>query len=825
MMDADKKNKLFGQIAVKLGYITIDDVKNALLKQEADEITGQKKHLGTYFFEDELLTKEQISKILQLQKKYIEKFEQQEIETNNEAIPSSETPKPLAKKINSSEEKPQINSSIGQPTVDPLVKNTPPSTIAKTEVASSEFISNNETVTSESDASINTANTLNSSEISQPSSALSENQNGSEPLNSKSATTGNNSKLSPDAKEIATASLTLIKNKSSEIAKDMAPKLNKWFQYIVAQAQSLFKLTKNYYSSRKNNCLEAAVGNDVGDAIAEVTQPETTKISSSNNEYMHVSSTPSLCPECGVQILNTEMVCTECACPIEKQTKVSDEVTVGKNNSKFSISIKEKVTLKFVLISTALVLVCGYFFISPSTADLYKLGNEYYINPGIISDYTKSREYYEMAALRGHSGAQYKLGIMYTEGKGVHKDIMKAIGWLEKAALQGHAGAQFKLGKFLLYNAQGGFTGDAKAQFKAGKLYMAGKDVPENVKKAYKLFEKSAAQDYAAAQYWLGMTLIPDANFKDIDTSPKDMDKGYELLKKAALQCDENACDLITTYCNEYNQMFDDLVMAYIYENMNITCKKAVFKDFLKNNKKLSNLLKEMTSEQIEKAREIAKKIITKIEIVSKKSSGYDDYFFLPLYIGTFYKEGTFIEKDIKKAIKWYEKSVAQGDFYGYLHLIKIYRDGDVVPKDINKVIELYENASLHGISIYQSALGEIYYEGSIIPKDYKKALKWGEIAASQGDCKALKLMAVMYHMGHGVSKDNITAYAYCNIAASNYNDDDGTADKQKSIEITKKYRDKIQNEMTSEQIEKAQTKSREILKEIENNKKKEKNE
>ena len=224
-MDADKKNKLFGQIAVKLGYITIDDVKDALLKQEADEITGKKKHLGTYFFEDELLTKEQISKILQLQKKYIEKFEQQETETNSEAIPSSEAPKPLTEKINSPEEKSQINSSIGQPTVDPPVTNTLPSTTAKTEIASSELISSNENVTSESDTSINTTNMLNSSEISQPSTVLPENQKDSEPLNSNSATTCDNSKLSPDAKEIATASLNLIKNKSSEIVKDMTPKI------------------------------------------------------------------------------------------------------------------------------------------------------------------------------------------------------------------------------------------------------------------------------------------------------------------------------------------------------------------------------------------------------------------------------------------------------------------------------------------------------------------------------------------------------------------------------------------------------------------------
>ena len=77
-MDEDKKNKLFGQLAVKLGYVTVADVKDALIKQETDEITGQRKHLGTYFFENGLLTKEQISQIIQLQKKYIEKLEQRQ---------------------------------------------------------------------------------------------------------------------------------------------------------------------------------------------------------------------------------------------------------------------------------------------------------------------------------------------------------------------------------------------------------------------------------------------------------------------------------------------------------------------------------------------------------------------------------------------------------------------------------------------------------------------------------------------------------------------------------------------------------------------------
>jgi len=91
-MDEEKKNKLFGQIALKLGYITFDNIENVLLKQETDKVTGHGRHIGTYLFEDGFLTKEQISQILKLQKKYIEKLEQsQDTATKTTEIESGKT--------------------------------------------------------------------------------------------------------------------------------------------------------------------------------------------------------------------------------------------------------------------------------------------------------------------------------------------------------------------------------------------------------------------------------------------------------------------------------------------------------------------------------------------------------------------------------------------------------------------------------------------------------------------------------------------------------------------------------------------------------------
>ncbi|HPG59450.1 MAG TPA: hypothetical protein PKW98_16640, partial [Candidatus Wallbacteria bacterium] len=65
------KNRLFGQIAVKSGLITEAERDETLALQAADIANGINKHIGIYFFENNLLTKEQIQKILEYQNKLI----------------------------------------------------------------------------------------------------------------------------------------------------------------------------------------------------------------------------------------------------------------------------------------------------------------------------------------------------------------------------------------------------------------------------------------------------------------------------------------------------------------------------------------------------------------------------------------------------------------------------------------------------------------------------------------------------------------------------------------------------------------------------------
>lgn len=65
-------------------------------------------------------------------------------------------------------------------------------------------------------------------------------------------------------------------------------------------------------------------------------------------------------------------------------------------------------------------------------------------------------------ANQGVPDAQVNLGVLYIGGKGVPRDYKKAAQWFEKAAVQGNAEAQLFLG-VLYHNGQGMPQNDAQA--------------------------------------------------------------------------------------------------------------------------------------------------------------------------------------------------------------------------------------------------------------------------------------------------------------------------------------------------------------------------
>jgi TPR repeat protein len=90
----------------------------------------------------------------------------------------------------------------------------------------------------------------------------------------------------------------------------------------------------------------------------------------------------------------------------------------------------------------------------------------------------------------GDADAQYGVGIKYLNGQGVHQNRKEATRWLEKAAASGHEGAKDKLQRMqdqeeqfekLLSQAE---AGDLEAQYQTGIMYLKGKGVEMNGRKA-----------------------------------------------------------------------------------------------------------------------------------------------------------------------------------------------------------------------------------------------------------------------------------------------------------------------------------------------------
>ena len=96
-----------------------------------------------------------------------------------------------------------------------------------------------------------------------------------------------------------------------------------------------------------------------------------------------------------------------------------------------------------------------------------------------------------------------------------------------------------------------------------------------------------------------------------------------------------------------------------------------------------------------------------------------------------------------------------------------------------------------------QYNLGVMYGDGEGVPQDDKEAVRWYRLAAEQGNSDAQNNLGLMYEEGEGVPQDYSQAHIWYNLAASDLIGED----RERSV----RNRDRMAEEMTSEQIAEAQ--------------------
>lgn len=78
---------------------------------------------------------------------------------------------------------------------------------------------------------------------------------------------------------------------------------------------------------------------------------------------------------------------------------------------------------------------------------IYELGQRYYKGVGVDVDYSKAKNYFEIASEKGSQGSNYYLGKIYYNGNGVQTDHLKAKEYFEKSANADNVFSSYYLGK------------------------------------------------------------------------------------------------------------------------------------------------------------------------------------------------------------------------------------------------------------------------------------------------------------------------------------------------------------------------------------------
>ena len=418
----------------------------------------------------------------------------------------------------------------------------------------------------------------------------------------------------------------------------------------------------------------------------------------------------------------------------------------------------------------------------------------------------KKREHYKFiqAANQAKEYTQFQIGQMYEEGRGVEKNEKKAIEKYVNLINKGRYSKRYKEYlerlKKMLQKESGEedwiqILTDAYAQIQLGQMYLKGRGVKKDEKKAAQLYEKAANQGYKEAQFQIGQMYeegrgVERNEKKAIEVYANLVNKGWFGVKRECLgrlekmtqkqSEEEDWTQLITNADAQYK-------LGEIYEEG---------REVEKNEKKAIELYEKAANQgnpkaqyklgkMYEEGRGVKKDAKKAAELYEKAAN--QEYDYAQFQIGQMYEEGRGVERNEKKAIQvyahlinkryfvWFEvygkclerlekmpqKECEEGDWtqlitnaFAQCELGKKYLCGRGVVKDEKKAAELYEKAANQGNIYAQYELGKMYEEGRGVEKNEKKAIKLYEKAANQGNTGAHIQLGQMYEEGRGAEKN-----------------------------------------------------------------------
>ncbi|MBL4855052.1 MAG: sel1 repeat family protein [Robiginitomaculum sp.] len=119
----------------------------------------------------------------------------------------------------------------------------------------------------------------------------------------------------------------------------------------------------------------------------------------------------------------------------------------------------------------------------------------------------------------------------------------------------------------------------------------------------------------------------------------------------------------------------------------------------------------------------------------------------------------TYLDKDPKLALHWYEKSAELGEAQGAYGAAILYAENYNIKPDAHKAAKLLKQAAQAGLPAAQADYGLVVYQGNGTERSIDEAAKWFKKAAENGDPEGRFLYAFTLAKGEGVAQSFEDAY------------------------------------------------------------------
>lgn len=137
------------------------------------------------------------------------------------------------------------------------------------------------------------------------------------------------------------------------------------------------------------------------------------------------------------------------------------------------------------------------------------------------------------------------------------------------------------------------------------------------------------------------------------------------------------------------------------------------------------------------------------------------------LFMGIIYDRGLGVERDLRRALSWYEKSAEQGSIKLQYELGARYLYDKEIRRDYNKIVYWWQKAADAGSAQAQYNLALMYMQGNGVDVDRRKATALLKRAAAQKIREAQYALGLVYTLNQeGVSSDYAQAYRLFKLSA-----------------------------------------------------------